>query len=140
KLAPGGLEYDIWYTYDLAGNRVLEDRYEGVNNTRTWYEHNAFNQCYLTTSTTGMHWSYEFDLNGNQTTTSECGSINYAYARHHNRENRLVENRVGDIDSMNDADFVYDYTGRLLMKTGREGDKSKYYYDGINTLLMKEKL
>jgi len=52
----------------------------------------------------------------------------------HDRENRLV-----GFDGPAAVTYAYDSSGRMLLRTAPDGTKTKYYYDGINQLLVKEK-
>ncbi len=53
----------------------------------------------------------------------------------HNADNRLV----GHIPvNGNPVAYAYDHSGRLLLRTAPNGTKTKFYYDGINQLMVKK--
>lgn len=121
--------YRYGYTYDAAGNRTQLVHFDGSSTATTSYNYNDFNQLTDYTGTYGN----QYDDNGNLYTIDH--GADFAWYTH-NRENRLVEYEyfpVGPID------YEYDAAGRLLTRTDDSGNKEKYYYDGINTLLVKDK-
>lgn len=112
-----------------AGNRTQMVHFDGVSTETISYDYNDFNQI---TNHTGVY-GIIHDDNGNMDHIDLGADLQYY---HHNRENRLVssEGPGGTVD------YDYDASGRLLTRTDNSGNKEKYYYDGINTLLVKEKL
>jgi YD repeat-containing protein len=86
-----------------------------------------------------QEWEYSYDANGNQTVevdaTGETG-----WWREHTRENRLaaVHRKVRGT-TVSSVSYVYDAQGRRLMRTGPDGVKTRYYYDGLGVVLTKEK-
>jgi RHS repeat-associated protein len=112
------------YQFDAAGNRTQLVHYNGASTATTSYSHNAGNQL-----TESGPYEYSYDLNGNMEWIGD--QVYYG----HNRENRLVEvDNYGDL-----VTFVYDALGRRIGRTGPDGTKTRFYYDGLNVLLTREK-
>jgi len=119
-------EWGYHYTYDLAGNRTQMQEFDGTTTTTTSYTYNDFNQL---DGDSDAH-EYNYDDNGNLVERAHGGSREYLHDRH---------NRMVGFDGPATVDYAYDSSGRMLLRTGPDGTKTKYYYDGINLLLVKEK-
>ncbi|MGI8905137.1 MAG: RHS repeat-associated core domain-containing protein, partial [Candidatus Sumerlaeaceae bacterium] len=126
--------YGNRFTYDAGGNRTQLNAHN-ISTTSTYtYDYNDADQLtfrYLPTSDAD---EFYYDSNGNLQTDDEFFTPSRFYT--HNRENRLEQ---FELDGVNQVSYTYDDSGRLLLRTGTDGTKSKYYYDGINQLLTKER-
>jgi RHS repeat-associated protein len=127
--------YRYAYTYDAAGNRTQLVNFTGSATQTTTYQYNNGNQ--LTSSNlSGVGTStYSYDSNGNMVYSEDpnIGASEY----NHNRENRLV--RYDRDDFPGDVSYTYDALGRRIMRTDPQGNKVRYWYDGLGILLTKEK-
>jgi RHS repeat-associated protein len=117
------------YTYDTAGNRTQMVNFDGTTTTTTNYTYNDFNQ--LISDGTA---SYYYDNNGNMSQYDIPFGSAYTY---HNRENRL-EAFAKDAPEM-DMSYGYDYLGRRIERVGPDENQTRYYYDGNNVLMVKER-
>ncbi len=123
------------YTYDAAGNRTGRSAYIAPDTTVTeTLQYNSFNQ--MTTFTVGGRggWTqaFTYDQNGNRIT--KTGSTSQYYQ--HDRWDRLeyVLNAMY-FSKM----YTYDPAGRRILETDSADNKTKYYFDGLTPVLVKEK-
>ncbi|MBX7243956.1 MAG: hypothetical protein K1X53_00555 [Candidatus Sumerlaeaceae bacterium] len=125
--------YRYAYTYDEAGNRTQMVHYDGSSTETTAYAYNPGNQL-ADTVVNDVDWGwFTFDSNGNLEWDENPETYVHYY---HNRENRLYQVHG---DSFGAVGYVYDASGRLLMRTDPDGNKTRYYYDGLGWVLIKEK-
>jgi YD repeat-containing protein len=133
-------QYRYAYSYDPAGNRTQMVHFNGTTTVTTWYSYNAGNQLMARVQDDGPEWDYVYDANGNQVWELDAAVGQTGWWRGHNRENRLtrVERRVNGT-TVSAVAYAYDAMGRLLLQTAPDGTMVRYYYDGINTLLERQR-
>jgi RHS repeat-associated protein len=134
--------YRYAYNYDAAGNRTQLVNFTGATTQTTTYVYNNGNQL---TNSQGPGLDddilYGYDTNGNMISALDQGPYTGKHYNH-NRENRLTGVEYDDgKDGLNPlATYTYDALGRRIMRTDPQGNKLRYWYDGLGILLTKEKL
>jgi RHS repeat-associated protein len=126
--------YRYAYNYDAAGNRTQLVNFTGATTQTTTYGYNNGNQL----TGYGGPWTdgylFEYDSNGNQVRRwFEDDETLY----NHNRENRLTS--VQQTLTGSTVSYTYDALGRRIMRTDPQGNKVRYWCDGLGILLTKEK-
>jgi RHS repeat-associated protein len=126
--------YRYAYTYDPAGNRLAMVHYDGASTATMDYEYNAANQLIGYNDLLNL---CSYDSNGNMIEHYDWATYE-GKEYHHNRENRLtsVWPYMGE-DPL--VEYTYDALGRRIMRTDADGNKLRYYYNGLGVLLVKEK-
>ncbi len=125
--------YRYAYTYDPAGNRTQLVHYDGASTSTISSVYDAGNQLYYDSN----HAYVFYDVNGN---LSELWSNNQDLEREalyeHNRENRLISAQPLDGGPVT---YTYDALGRRIVRTAPDGSRIRYYCDGLNILMTREK-
>lgn len=128
---PGGFVHAVYYTYDLAGNRVTADE-----------DHANLGHVSYTYS-----YDYQYRLTGEAWSGDSSGGIYYAYDA---AGNRLIQDRTVDgnhevfeyeyddlnrLLRVNNDHFVYDLNGRMTERHPKASKATTYTWDSSDRLI-----
>lgn len=118
------------YTYDFGGNRTEMVNYDGSTTVTTDYTYNDGDQL-----TEEGDYNYSYDDNGNIIYKDD--SLGEGWYWYHDSENRLYA--FSEDQTWTYVYYDYDALGRRILREDWNGNKRKYYYNGLNILMVKQK-
>ena len=118
------LNHTTQWTYDVAGNKLTEQRPDA---SLTTFTYDSMNRVLTTTNALNQVTSYAYDAASNLTALTDANGHTYSFA--YDRLNRRTAMSYPDTTQ---ETWTYDAVGNVSYWTTRSGQITSYFYDSRN--------